>query len=496
VPNSDFSADCSLRAAYDEVIEVTCNPGFVGSGSASCDSNGIFSFPECIPDWPDPSPCSYPEIMSANITTGSHQRITTKHGNFTSFLETNDYFGMGVTHADVDGDGTPELVVAAPYDDDGGSNFGALYVLFVNAEAMVQSFQKISQLSGGLTMTQTVVYFGAVMNDFYDVHDDGLAEILIGYPWDDTGGTDRGAVYIMTLTSTGMVHSFSKISHDSADGVNMTMALGNSDYFGSSVSMGGDINGDGFEDILVGAYYDDGLASNAGAVYLIFLDGDAAPISHSKVSGSRSWFTANLAGSDYFGSSVAGLGDMNHDGNQDFAVSAYGDDDGGSDAGAVYVIFLRKFEFYVKSHQKISATSGGLTADVGGGDWFGSSMNALGDVNHDGTPDILVGATYIDEAGSNTGAVLILFLDASGLCKSHQMISRDAGPFTSALQGFTYLGYRSSVSVVGDINGDSIDDWLLGSYTWAESEYAGSGAAVVVFGTGGDSCYLFSICTR
>ena len=427
--------------------------------------------------------------------TGSHQRISTKQGNFTSFLQTNDYFGQAVTHADVDGDGTPELIVSAPYDDEESLtnfNIGALYVLFVNENAMVQSFQKINQVSGGLTMTQSKPNFFYVLNDFYDVHDDGMVEILIGYGVDDSDSYDRGAVYIMSLTSTGMVHSFTKISSDPADS-NMTMTLDNSDYFGSSVSRGGDIDGNGFEDILVGAINDDGGGTDAGAVYLIYLDGDAAPISHTKVSRSRSWFTADLGTYDYFGYAVAGLGDINHDGNQDFVATARDHDEVHYNVGAVYVIFLRQFERYVKSHQKISATSGGLTAELEYECRFGSSIQPLGDMNYDGTPDILVGADLMDEAGGNTGAVFILFLDDSGLCVSHQKISREVGPFVSALGSFIYLGYRSAMSVVGDINGDSIDDWLFGFYNFAESEYTGTGGALVLFGTGGKPFLFLSV---
>ena len=108
-----------------------------------------------------------------------------------------------------------------------------------------------------------------------------------------------------------------------------TATLDDSDYFGVSVA-----------DVAVGANYDDDGGSNRGALYVLFMNDNGEVVSFQKISDTEGSFTATLDNSDYFGYSVAALGDVNGDGLVDLAVGAYYDDDGGSDRGAVYVLFL------------------------------------------------------------------------------------------------------------------------------------------------------------
>ena len=117
-----------------------------------------------------------------------------------------------------------------------------------------------------------------------------------------------------------------------------------------------------------------------------------------------------MINSDFFGQSIANLGDLNSDGITDLAVGARGDDDGGSMTGAVWVLFMNT-DGTVNGQQKVSAISGGISGPLDPGDEFGFSCTGIGDLDGDGRPDMAIGARYDDDGGSARGAVWITFLD-------------------------------------------------------------------------------------
>ena len=480
--NSDYSAACSLQAEIGSNVTVTCDNGYVGGGPVTCASDGFFESVLCEVD---PGPCGGAFVVSSQKISNSRE------GNFTALANTfsnYDYMGLSVTKVDVDNDGRAELIMSAYGDDDGGTTRGALWVFFISQEAVVQSFQKISATSGDFTASWGGSdYFGYIVNEFADLEEDGHPEILVGVERDDSGGTDKGLVFIISLSSIGTVRSFVRISANTAQ---LTFWLDNSDYFGYAVASAGDVDDDGIVDLLVGAPSDADSCGDCGAVYILFLNSTGQPRSHHKVSKSRSWFTAALDTSDFFGSSVASVGDLNQDGMLDFVAGACYDDDVASDAGAVYIVFLGTWphDYYVRSHQKISGTSGGLTATLATSDLFGRRVLNMGDVNQDGIEDILVSAPYADDGTTDGGAVFTLFLTRDGTVQSHQRISRSAGPFTAELRMSTHVGF--GVAILGDVNGDLVDDWLFGFHSFNEPDYVDTGGALVVFGTGGT---LFSI---
>ena len=127
------------------------------------------------------------------------------------------------------------------------------------------------------------------------------------------------------------------------------------------MASGGDIDGDGIMDLVVGAFYDDDGGTYCGAVYILFLTTDGDTQSVQKISNHYGNLPYSLGGSDMFGDSCAGLGDVNGDGIMDIAVGASYDDDVTTNTGAVYVLFLTT-NGVVDSAQKISALYGGLSA--------------------------------------------------------------------------------------------------------------------------------------
>ena len=111
---------------------------------------------------------------------------------------------------------------------------------------------------------------------------------------------------------------------------------------------------------------------------------------HQKISETEGGFAGDLDHSDVFGGSVASIGDLDGDGAGDLAVGAVLDDDGGSNRGAVWILFLNA-DATVKAHQKISSTEGGFTGALSNVDIFGRAVASVGDLDGDSVGDLAVG---------------------------------------------------------------------------------------------------------
>jgi len=195
-------------------------------------------------------------------------------------------------------------------------------------DGTVDSEQKISDTEGDFTgvLDNDEEFFGSSVAGIGDLDDDGIEDIAVGAQFDDDGGGNRGAVWILFMGTDGKVDSFQKISDTEGD---FTGVLDNEDLFGNSVAGIGDLNDDGIEDIAVGAIGDDdgGVAAecldglldecNRGAVWILFMGTDGKVDSFQKISDTEGDFTGVLDNRDFFGASVAGIGDLNDDGIED-----------------------------------------------------------------------------------------------------------------------------------------------------------------------------------
>ncbi len=326
------------------------------------------------------------------------------------------------------------------------------------APGQVLSHQKISDTEGGFTGTlEDNDDFGRAMAFLGDLDGDGIDELAVGASGDDDGGASRGAVWILFLNADGTVNSHQKISSTQGG---FTGTLADGDNLGASVAALGDLDGNGVGDLAVGAFKDDDLGVDRGAVWILFLNANGTVNSHQKINSTQGGFTGTLADGDSFGASVASLGDLDGNGVGDLAVGAFKDDDGGADRGAVWILFLNA-NGTVSSHQKISDTEGGFTGTLDDEDWFGISVASLENLNGDGIGDLAVGAFKDDDGGVDRGAVWILFLNANGTVNSHQKINSTQGGFTGTLDDEDSFG--ASVASLGDLDGDGIGDLAVGA---------------------------------
>jgi len=278
-------------------------------------------------------------FLNTDGTVKSFQKISDTQGGFTGVLSSSDVFGVSVCPlGDLDGDNVTDIAVGAIGDDDGGSNHGALWILFLNSNGTVKAHQKISESQGGFFIAlNSEDYFGFAVSSIGDLNGDSITDIAVGAYFDDDGGKDRGAIYIIFLKTDGTVLSYQKISDTQG---NFNAVLNDSDFFGVSISSVSDLDRDGRAELAVGAYFDDDGGADRGAIYIIFLNTDGTVKSYQKISDTLGNFSGTLDNSDYFGISSSAVGDLNGDNITELVVGAFFDDDGGTEKGAVWILFL------------------------------------------------------------------------------------------------------------------------------------------------------------
>ncbi|MES2617534.1 MAG: S8 family serine peptidase, partial [Bacteroidota bacterium] len=422
-------------------------------------------------------------FMKADGTVKSHQKIANGTGGFPSVLDADDNFGIDITDmGDIDGDGSTDIAVGAHLDDDGGTDRGAVYILYLKNDGTVKSYKKISATSGGFSGTlRNGDGFGyGLASKTGDFNNDGINDLLVGSRNDDDGGTDRGAVWFLYLNSSETVIGQKKLSSTSTG---LSSKLNNSDYFGSGVEVVGDINNDNIDDILVSAPGDKDGATNAGAVWLLLMTKDYDINSTIKISKlSQQVINNQIDASDYMGWKVSFLNDIDNNGFKEIVTGAMLDDDGGTDRGAVYILNLSdscKYKCINPGFQsKISGTQGGFTGSLDNSDRFGAGVNGIGDIDKDGVQDIAICADSDDDGGTNLGAIWIVLMNANGTVKSQSKISATQGGFSGNITNGLYFGIR--IVPLGDLNSDGVPDIAVGHH-YESSVTTRAGAVWILF---------------
>jgi len=373
-------------------------------------------------------------------------------------LNDHDEFGdHAVGLGDLDGAGASvaAIAVSAIGDDDGGGSRGAVYVLFLNAAGDVLSHQKISDTAGNFTATlddNDQLGTGLAWLGDLDGAGPSVGALAVGAINDDDGGADRGALYILFLNAAGSVLSHTKISNTVGG---FTGVLDNGDEFGGALCGLGDLDGPGSSvaALAVGANRDDDGGLDRGAVWILYLNSAGTVLSHAKIS-SVQGMTGALDDTDSFGEKLASLGDLDGSGPGVAAIasSTVYDDDGGSDRGAVYVVFLNSTGG-VLSFQKISSTAGNFSGPLQSGDSFGAGLATLGDLDGSGPSAVTlaVGASNTAGAGFDRGAIYNLFLESDGNVLFYEFIGSETGTLNGAIDNTDEFG--SALGSAGDIDG-------------------------------------------
>ncbi len=396
-------------------------------------------------------------FLNSDGTVKYRQMIASERGGFTVVLGDYDGFGYSVgSPGDIDNDGVQDLVVGAPFDDDGGDAKGAVYLLFLRTDGTVKSHQKISATDGGFAGTLLDRdFFGYSVCGIGDLNGDTFEDIVVGAAQDDDGGIDAGAIWVLFLDSTGQVSAQQKIS--STDG-GLVACSTRKTFWMHRLTAIGDLDGDLVTELAVGAKYDDDGADWAGAVWILFMNDNGTVLSEQKISALDGGFGGTLSIVDYFGNAVTAIGDYNTDGVEDILVGAHSAS--GAQNGSVWIVYLAD-DGTVAGQQEIGEGIGGFAGSLDVIDWFGSGVAMVGDLNGDTYNDFIVCAEQDDDGGTDRGATWVLFMDASQLVGSHQKISDTEGGFNDLILDTVALG--SSMANLGDLNGDDIPDLAIGA---------------------------------
>jgi Ca2+-binding RTX toxin-like protein len=255
------------------------------------------------------------------------------------------------------------------------------------------------------------------------------------------------------------------------------------DFSGFSVASAGDVNGDGFADLIVGARFADPHGSESGASYVVFgqASGFAANIDLSTLDGATGFKLSGAAAYDRSGYSVASAGDVNGDGFADLVVGAYLADPHGSYSGASYVVFGKASGFAANVDlSTLDGTTGFKLSGAAAGDGSGRSVASAGDVNGDGFADLIVGAPFADPHGSNSGASYVVFgklpdtaVNRTGTAAAQTLAGGDFNDTLSGLGGDDRLyGHAGNDTLDGGLGNDTI--------------MGGAGADVMTGGAGND----------
>lgn len=359
----------------------------------------------------------------ALVYLGSATGLSTTHAWSVEANQGGADLGFSVAGAgDVNGDGYDDVIVGAPSYDNGQMDEGRAYVYLGSASglALIPAWTVESN--------QISALLGSAVASGGDVNGDGFVDVVVGLPMHDNGQTDEGRAMAFAGSPAGPATMLWLAESNST-----------SAQFGHALAGAGDIDADGYSDVVVGAPFYSNGQSGEGRAYLF--RGTATGIAPG-----AAWTKEINEASAGFGTSVGGAGDIDSDGFDDVVIGAPRAENDDVDEGMAFL--------YGGSASGLSTNViwTGESDETGSG--YGTSVGTAGDVDGDGIADLIIGAPFHSFPVPGEGAAF-LYLGSSGGLPSY--------PDTSVSLGQANSQYGIAVATCGDTNGDGLADVLIGA---------------------------------
>ena len=410
---------------------------------------------------------------------------------------TADYLGGTVNlSGDLNDDGYDDLVVAVPREDDGETNAGALYVIWGSASPSNVDISTDFSTAVGASNNAGFVILGSESADEIghyvtiepqnaqfldaggDFNGDGIDDLLIGHNQSDFDSQANAGVAYLVFGRTGATRENFKLDTYKKEGFVFFNTSSIDNYVGHSVQFIGDYNGDGYNDVVVGAPEADGGATDSGEAYVVF--GHAGPdfddVDLAALDGSNGFTITATDLNSSLGGSV-GSADVNGDGLSDVIIGASDIDINSlNDNGAVVVLYGTNAGSHADvALESVPAGSGFIITGEDDNDRSAFSVRGAGDVNGDGVDDLMISTIHDDDGGLSAGAAWIIFGRTGTNRADIDLLS------LSAADGFKILGDAAGdefgrSATAGDVNGDGYRDMIFSSVA---GDNAGSHAGEV-----------------